>query len=56
MARSLLVGVLAFMTMFLLRRYVFPSFPALEGPLLGAFAAGVAGAVAGWIAFRRWGS
>ena len=55
-ARSLLVGVLVFVTMFLLERYVFPSFPALEGPLLGALAAGAAGTAAGWIVFRRWGS
>ena len=56
LARSLMVGVLVFVTTFLFGRYVFPWLPALEGPLLGALTAGAAGAVAGWIAFRRWGS
>ena len=56
LVRSLLVGVLVFVMMFLFRRYAFPSLPALEGPFLGALAAGAAGAVAGWIVFRRWGS
>ena len=56
LVRSLLVGVLVFVTTFLLQRYVFPSLPALEGPFLGALTAGTVGAVAGWIVFRRWGS
>ena len=56
LARSLLVGVLVFVVMFLLRRYVYPSFPALEGPLLGALVTGAVGGVMAWIVFRRWGS
>ena len=56
LARSLLLGVLVFVVMFLLRRYVYPSFPALEGPLLGALVAGAVGGVVGWLVFRRWGS
>lgn len=56
LARSLLVGVLVFAMTFLFRRYVLPSLPALEDPFLGALTAGAAGAVAGWIVFRRWGS
>lgn len=56
LARSLLLGVLVFVVMFLLRRYVYPSFPALEGPLLGALVAGAVGGVAGWLVFRRQGS
>ncbi len=56
LAQSLLLGVLVFVVMFLLRRYVYPSFPALEGPLLGALVAGAVGGVAGWLVFRRRGS
>ena len=56
LARSLLVGVLVFVVMFLLRRYVYPSFPALDGPLLGALVAGAVGGVVAWLVLRRWGS
>ena len=52
--RSLLVGGLAFVTVFLGRLYFVPLHPALDGPLPAALMAIPLAVGAWWVAFRWW--
>lgn len=52
--RSLLVGGLVLVTMFLGRLYLVPLHSILDGPLPAALMAASLAAGAWWVAFRRW--
>ena len=52
--RSLLVGGLVFVTVFLARLWLGPLHPVLDGPLPAALMAAALAAGAWWAAFRWW--